>query len=43
MRVVLTDLTTKRWQGVNVNNIQKVVDEFSGREVFGEVRSENDF
>jgi hypothetical protein len=25
-----------------VNNIQKVVDEFSGREVFGEVRSEND-
>lgn len=42
MRVVLTDLTTKRWMGVNMNNIQKVVDELSGREVFGEVRSEND-
>lgn len=41
MRVVLTDLTTKRWQGVNMSNIQRVVDEFIGSEVLGEIGSED--
>lgn len=40
MRVVLTDLTTKRWQGVNMSNIQRVVELISSEEIFGEVLNE---
>lgn len=42
MRVVLTDLTTKRWQGVNMSNIQRVVELISLKEIFGEVLDEGD-
>lgn len=40
MRVVLTDLTTKRWQGVNMSNIQRVVELVSSKEIFGVVLDE---
>lgn len=40
MRVVLTDLTTKRWQGVNMINIQRVVELMSSKEIFGEMLDE---
>lgn len=42
MRVVLTDLTTKRWQGVNMSNIQRIVELLSSKEIFGAVLDEGD-
>ena len=40
MRLVLTDLSTKRWQGVNINNLTNLVKEINSRPILGELRSD---
>jgi hypothetical protein len=40
MRLVLTDLSTKRWQGVNINNLTNLVKEVNSHPILGELRSD---